>query len=272
MSSAKRAAYAIVGPDRARAVAARLRDRATWLSYRASSEGRRSARSLEALTGAHSGERCVIIGNGPSLNETDLTLLRDEKLFSLNRGYLLFDRLGRASDFLVTVNALVIDQSLDELLALPSLKFLSWPALQHVRERHDVVLLRNRHRPGFYSDPAHSGLWEGATVTYVALQLAFALGFATAILIGVDHRFSSQGQPHTIVTHAHDEDPNHFAPSYFGTGYRWQLPDLQESAVAYRLARDAYAAAGRQVIDATVDGDLHVFSKMDLAHALAETE
>jgi hypothetical protein len=98
----------------------------------------------------------------------------------------------------------------------------------------------------------------------VTLQLAYHMGFSEVILIGVDHSFATKGTPHQLVTSTGD-DPNHFDPSYFGKGFRWQLPDLQTSEIAYRMARDAYASDGRSVIDATVNGRLHVFPKAHFA-------
>jgi hypothetical protein len=61
------------------------------------------------------------------------------------------------------------------------------------------------------------------------------------------------------------EDRNHFSPNYFGKGFRWQLPDLETSEWAYRLADQAYLSAGRQVFDATIGGKLQVFPKVDYA-------
>jgi hypothetical protein len=81
-------------------------------------------------------------------------------------------------------------------------------------------------------------------------------------LIGVDHNFVTQGTPNATVVSAGD-DPNHFSPGYFGKGFRWQLPDLEGSERAYRLARDAYAQAGRRMLDATVGGKLTIFPKVD---------
>ena len=65
----------------------------------------------------------------------------------------------------------------------------------------------------------------------------------------------------TIVSDG--EDPNHFSPGYFGKGFRWQLPDLETSEMAYAMARDAFRSAGREVLDATVGGRLTVFPKID---------
>ena len=108
-------------------------------------------------------------------------------------------------------------------------------------------------------------MFEGFTVTYVSLQLAYFLGFSKAILIGVDHNFTTKGPANTVVT-SQGEDPNHFASNYFGKGFRWQLPDLAGSERAYRMARKAYQADGRQILDATVGGKLDIFPKVDYEH------
>ncbi len=113
-----------------------------------------------------------------------------------------------------------------------------------------------------FSGEATGRLFEGFTVTYVALQLAFYMGFSEAILVGVDHNFTTQGPANATVV-SQGDDPNHFAPGYFGKGFRWQLPDLEGSERAYRLAQAAYTQAGRSVLDATVGGKLQIFPKVD---------
>lgn len=99
-------------------------------------------------------------------------------------------------------------------------------------------------------------------MTYVALQLAFHMGFSQVILIGVDHHYTSTGRPNTTVV-SQGEDRDHFHGDYFGKGFRWQLPDLETSERAYRMARTAYERSGRQVLDATIGGRLNVFPKVD---------
>ena len=91
--------------------------------------------------------------------------------------------------------------------------------------------------------------------------MAFFMGFEEVILIGVDHNFTTQGPANTTIVSSGD-DPNHFAPNYFGKGFRWQLPDLEGSERAYILAREAYARAGRRIMDATIGGKLTVFPKV----------
>jgi hypothetical protein len=264
----RRALTRLVGVERTEALRRRLGDAGSAIAYRISPRGRRSGRALRNLRGAARQRQCVIIGNGPSLNQMDLSVLKGADTFGLNRGYLLTPRIGGPMSYLVSVNEFVIEQSGPEMLAAPGLKFFSWRHRRFVpADREDVIYLRSVHRPAFSKDLVRDGLWEGATVTFVALQLAYHMGYRDVVLIGVDHNFTTAGSPHQLVTST-GADPNHFDPSYFGAGYRWQLPDLETSEIAYRFAKAAFEAAGGEVVDATVSGKLQVFPKAELVEVL----
>jgi hypothetical protein len=228
---------------------------------------RESIARLAALKDAHKGKRAFIIGNGPSLKQTDLSKLKNEFTFGLNRIYLMFAELGFTTSYLVSVNDLVIEQCAAEIAALPMPKFLSWRSSRFFRSLPPssfslpTFLYTTYDNPTFCPN-ATSRLWEGATVTYVALQLAFYMGFEQVILIGVDHNFTTQGKANTTIT-SDGDDPNHFSGQYFGKGFRWQLPDLETSEIGYRMARMAYQQAGRSIVDATVAGKLTIFPKAD---------
>jgi len=227
---------------------------------------RESISRLSALKNIHKGKRAFVIGNGPSLRQTDLTKLRDEFTFGMNRIYLLFPKLGFHTTYFVSVNDLVIEQFKDEILAQPMPKFLAWRSHRHFptglpMTQLPTFLYTSYTGPRFSPD-VRGRVWEGATVTNVALQLAFHMGFQQVILIGVDHNFSSKGDANKTVV-SQGDDPNHFAPNYFGKGAKWQLPDLDTSEIGYTLAREAYRKAGREVNDATVGGKLTIFPKVD---------
>lgn len=223
---------------------------------------RKEARRLAGLEGAYAGERCFIIGNGPSLNKMDLTPLRHEYTFGLNRFYLAFERLGFSTSFLVCVNRLLWEQFADELLQQHPTKFAPWDEHERLGHPPNTYFFRTTRRKVFRTDLPRTGLFEGSTVTFVALQLAYYLGFRVAILIGVDHSFKSQGAAHKVVV-AGDVDQDHFDPGYFAGGVRWQLPDLAGSEQAYAAARAAWEQDGRKILDATVDGKLTIFPKVD---------
>ena len=227
---------------------------------------RESIHRLKAFKNIHKGKRAFIIGNGPSLRQTDLSKLRNEFTFGMNRIYLLFPELGFHTTYFVSINDLVIEQFKDEILAQPMPKFLAWRSHRHFSPQLQITQLPTFIYTSYtgprFSHDVRGRVWEGATVTNVALQLAFHMGFEKAILIGVDHNFTSKGDANKTVV-SQGDDPNHFAPNYFGKGAKWQLPDLDTSEIGYRLARDAYRKAGREVIDATVGGKLTTFPKVD---------
>ena len=100
------------------------------------------------------------------------------------------------------------------------------------------------------------------------MQIAYHFGYARTVLIGVDHSFAFGGKPNEQLTSA-GIDPNHFNSNYFGPGTQWHAPDLALSEVAYQMAKEAFQADGREIIDATEGGALQVFKKMDLEAALS---
>lgn len=224
---------------------------------------RHSARRLDEMKDLHRGERCFILGNGPSLRRTDLTRLRPETTFGTNRIYLAFGGMGFPTTYYVAVNTLVIEQCAEDIRSLDIPKFITWRGRRWLRGDRRTVFLDTDYtgRPTFSRD-VRGRVFEGSTVTYVALQLAFHLGFEEVVLIGIDHNFEQKGPANATVV-AQGDDRDHFDPTYFGRGFRWQLPDLEASEQAYRLAAEAFASAGRQVLDATIGGRLAVFPKVE---------
>lgn len=222
-----------------------------------------SVERLRQLRNRHEGERCFILGNGPSLNETDLGLLQDEVTFGMNRIYLLFPQMGYETSYYVSVNTLVVEQCADEIRQLEMPRFISWRGRKWLAGDPDVIFLDTDYTdPATFSQDASGRLFEGSTVTYVALQLAYHMGFHEVVLVGVDHSFQRKGRPNVTVV-SEGGDPDHFDSDYFGEGFRWQLPDLQASEEAYRMAREAFERAGRRVVDATIGGKLEIFPKVD---------
>ena len=97
------------------------------------------------------------------------------------------------------------------------------------------------------------------------LQLAFFMGFSTVVIVGMDHRYSYMGlpnEPHALQ----GPDPNHFDPSYF-SGHTWDNPDLANSERFYAMARTAFEADNRRILDCTVGGACQVFEKSRLGGA-----
>jgi len=218
---------------------------------------------LEEWRNIYQGQRCFIVGNGPSLRQTDLSKLDGEFTFGMNRIYLAFEEYDFQTSCLVSVNDLVLAQCHEDIAALNLPRFVTWRARKHFSAGTDTLFLDTDYTlPENFNGDATGRLFEGFTVTYICLQLAYFMGFSKAILIGVDHNFVTQGPANATVT-SEGDDPNHFSAKYFGKGFKWQLPDLEGSERAYRMAHEAYKADGRLIVDATVGGKLTVFPKVD---------
>ena len=227
---------------------------------------RESIRRLTGLKDIHKGKRAFIIGNGPSLKQTDLSKLKNEITFGMNRIYLAFPDWGFTTTYLCITNDLVVEQFVDDINALTIPKFIAWRSHRHFSSQLPVTQLptfvyTTYTGPGFSRD-VRGRVWEGATVTNLALQLAYHMGIKKAILIGVDHNFTSKGEANKTVV-SEGDDQNHFLPNYFGKVVKWQLHDLDTSEIWYTFAREAYRQAGREVVDATVGGKLTIFPNVD---------
>jgi hypothetical protein len=229
-----------------------------------------SRRNLTRLCNYFFGEKAVILCNGPSLLSSDLTLLQDVYTIGLNKINLLFERYDFRPSSIVAVNPYVIEQNkafysetriplfLDRKAALSS-------GLHATDTR--TLLFSSSGYPRFSCDPRYA-IDQGSTVTYVAMQLAYFMGFKSVALIGCDHSFITQGTDHQIVTSgAHD--PNHFDPRYFSGGLLWQLPSISESEESYLRAKGFYERDQRVIYNCTVGGKLEIYPRISLGEFLA---
>ena len=216
----------------------------------------------------HRGEDCFIIGNGPSLNKMNLSVLNSFYTFGLNKIYLIFEKHPLNLSYYVTVNQLVIEQSSQEIQNLQCPCFIEHEKSQDViGQRNNIFRLATTGRPYMFQTDITQKICEGNTVTYVALQLAYYMGFKRVFLIGVDHNFKYSGKPNEKQVLG-VEDPNHFDPRYFGN-QEWNLPDLEASELAFHLANFHFKRSDRTVFDATVDGKLQIFEKISFDKALS---
>lgn len=225
-------------------------------------ESWRSRIKLKAFKDKYLGKKAVIICNGPSLLKSDLSLLKDTFTFGLNKINLLFDKSSFCPSCIVAVNPLVIEQNQDFYNQTDIPLFLDSCAINWVKPRDNVALLHSSQQVKFARDCSFS-IYQGATVTFVAMQLAFHMGFKNVALIGCDHYFVSKGLAGKVIESG-DQDRNHFDPNYFAGGVKWQMPNLLESEVSYNLAKEVYCTASRSIVNSTEGGCLEIFPRMKL--------
>lgn len=221
-----------------------------------------SRRKLSKLRNKNLGQKVVILCNGPSLNKVDFKKLEHVSTIALNKFNLKKTEGGFIPDFLVAVNDLVIKQNkvFFECTDIPV--FLSHRAISSVKAKEHITFIHSSGLDAFAEDCSMS-ISDGYTVTYVALQLAFHLGFSKVALVGCDHSYVFSGKPNEKSIMAAD-DPNHFNKDYFGNGLEWHNPDLLESERSYLLAKKTFGEAGRILVNCTDGGDLDIFPRARL--------
>lgn len=240
----------------------RLQEGRQYLRWR-----RKYAKQLEQFKDIHKGQDCFIIGNGPSLNKMDLALLRSYHTFGLNKIYLMFDKVDLNLSYLVSVNKYVIEQSVSPFEQLNCPVFLSYTDAEDVIGNQDNIFwLYALNTWSFYEDIAQP-ICKGFTVTFVAMQIAYYMGFQRVFLIGVDHSFKQAVGKSNTVEVMEGDDPNHFHPDYF-KGKKWELADVYGNEVSYHLANYFYQKDGRQIFNSTVGGKLEVYPRVDYQEAL----
>ncbi len=224
---------------------------------------------ISRFSNLHKGEQCVIVGNGPSLNKMDLSVLDNEYTFGLNKIYLLFARSPFRPTYICSYIKDVVQQAKDDFLKLHDIPiFVSHESLDLIPPHNDHIFHLGPHKRFCFSQNPIEEICCGYTVTYVAMQLAAYMGFSKIILIGVDHNFanfSGKGDKWIKIDTPRD---THFDPSYFSSGQFWQTPNFPMIEAHFSYAKAVFEILGVEVLDATLGGQLQIFPKTNLEEAL----
>ena len=220
-------------------------------------------------------KRCFLIGNGPSLNKTDLEALSNEVTFAVNGFFLKAQDLDWTPTFYVVEDHLVAEDRVEWINDFKGPIKLFPAYLGYMFDKSDDTIFYN-HRPrvsyphGFdFSLEADKITYTGCTVTFSMMQLAAYFGFEEIYLIGVDASYAipedaKEGKDYGVgVLDMKSDDPNHFDPNYFGKGFRWHDPQVEKMVEAYSEARRTLEGTGQTIYNATIGGMLEVFERKD---------
>jgi hypothetical protein len=220
---------------------------------------------------AYKGERAFLIGNGPSLNQLDLTKLKNERTIGVNSIYLNQEKMGFLPNHYVVEDRFVAEDRADEINALTGPQKWFGNYLRYCLKGDDVNWINVRMRydehkdfPFFSTDIARQA-WTGGSVTYICMQLAYFLGVKNLYLIGFDHHYviPADAKVEGLDITSNSDDPNHFHPDYFGKGYRWHDPKVDRMELGYRKAGIFFENDGRKIMNATAGGKLECFDRVD---------
>lgn len=217
---------------------------------------------LQRFHNRHVDQRAVIVCNGPSLNKMDLSFLRGEYSFGLNKIYLGITQFGFYPRFFVAVNSKVIEQGAAAISAMPCVKFIGSAGHRIIKKNALTYHVNTVGVSDRFSQDISFGAHEGYTVTHVALQVAYYMGFKQVVIIGLDHFYEKDGVANERVVRV-GPDVNHFHSEYFADGQEWDNPDLSESERSFAAAKLVFERDGREIVDASLGGRCRIFPKRD---------
>jgi len=215
-------------------------------------------RDVREFKDIHKGERCFVIGTGPSLNSTNFGLLKDEITFGVNTLYVGLDRFKIKPRYWGISDPQIMTGHYTQVSKLDTTIFLAHNAHKiyasnptRYKSHQEPVLLRSY---GKFSIDLTKGVACGMTVVYdIGLQVAYYMGFDVVYLLGVDADYSGP------KSHFYDN------PDKRGKG----IPSAR-SLQSYGAAKVAFEKDGREIINCTVGGKLEVFKRRKLEDVINE--
>lgn len=225
-----------------------------YLFYRANSE------PIKKFKDIHKGERCFIIGTGPSLNKTNLSLIKDEIVFGVNTLYRGLDSFGFSCEYYAVSDIDVWKTHFKSILQLDTTLFLSDATgkeylsnkgLYRKFQKREPIIIRQLGAMWVsrsFSKDLSKGAYNGDTIIIdVCLQAAYYMGFKKAYLLGCDSDYSG--------IHRFDGSTT---DNLVGGGVSGDWSKVFES---YAICKKAYEEDSREIINATVGGKLEIFRR-----------
>jgi hypothetical protein len=222
------------------------------------------------------GQRCFCVGNGPSLKDTPLDLIKNEYSFGLNRIAEIYPSTTWRPTFYVNVTLGIADEdwadsakkaikNTPSFIDVGCLPF-AIEAPDRVIEIPDNVYPVDVTKGGPWRYDITKGLDKTGSSMLAVLQIAVYMGFNPIYLIGCDCKWLP-------FDYEEDKDPNHFIDSYWakmllhGTNPVEVTPALaarfsSDSMGCHWVAKDACDRKGVKVYNATAGGDLEIYPRV----------
>ncbi len=233
-----------------------------------------AARKLHNLKGAYQGQRCFIVGNGPSLTEHDVKRLAGEYTFAMNRIFPMIARTGFSPSFYMAVDEDFIRREHEQIRRLNCpFKFINSSACPRtIPERVYPVFINSDvpvDKAGYIKQTISTRVEEGFSLSYsvacYCIELAIYLGFTEIYLLGIDHNFPkmADSRGRTIRNPSAKE---HYDGGSYADGnvifYRDAVTSCYEAYARYA------AKHGISIVNLTRGGKLEVFPREDFEQIL----
>lgn len=233
-------------------------------------ETTKHGKEILALKDSHKGEKCFVIGNGPSLTAEDLNRLQDSGIptFAMNRVFNIFPQTNWRPMYYISEDILILKDIVKDVDTIPSkIKFipvnLNWYEDIDVKDALYFCMDYNselKESFGLSLDCAHSVRCRG-TVTSTCIQFAIYMGFTEIYLLGIDHNYSKSIDMNGNVVE--DKSVNdYFVDTYDADIKDKVVHDMRLPTMAFCDIEQLSRKMGTfKVFNATRGGKLEVFER-----------
>lgn len=235
-------------------------------------------KKLLEFKGKHTGERCILIGNGPSLTLEDLESAKEKGLvcFASNMIYKCYDKTRWRPDyhFFVDINGMrdifseedmvyYISQNCKCIFTRSDGKLFDYrenPSIDNLYY-FDSIFSKSEQRFDF-SEECEENVYIGYSVTYAMMQLAVYMGFKEIYLLGIDHSYSTEIVDSSGEVKINKKIQDH--SDIMGNPAMWGVTDVYKITKAYEAAKKYADSHGVKIYNATRGGKLEVFERRSL--------
>ncbi len=228
------------------------------------------------LRDKHKGERCFVIGNGPSLTAEDLELLKGEITFAANRIYTLFDRTDWRPTYYFCVDYMLYGTDYRKVNEIDAeLRFVPLERALEAGEVYSQITYYNRGANcikiqdgksfwgGFqFSENAEEIVYGGPTVIYDILQFAVYMGFSQIYLLGIDCRYALEVLEDGSVVHL--AVGKEYFDNDYSKGFLPRPVPIYAFRLAFQTAKEICESRDITIKNATRGGMLETFERISL--------
>lgn len=245
----------------------------------------KTAEVLEPYRGKYKGQRCFIIGNGPSLRAEDLEKIKGEFCIGCNHIYKMFEKTSWRPRIYTGVDENLFRDTFNEVSGLDiELKLCAMLETDKMYPIEGLLPLKLTspgdwiiyQRMPKFSDDITKIVYHATTITYINMQIAAFMGFNEVFLLGVDHQFPQQWRispdvlknpekyiNSTVIPGGYYKVRGVTQTEFYPSNYSGSAYCIEEVERAYKKARMYFEEHGGRIINVTRGGRLEVFERVN---------
>lgn len=235
-------------------------------------------KKLMSLKNTHVGEKCFVIGNGPSLKSEDLDKIKEKGIFSLaSKGiYTIFNQTEWRPDIWGVSDLDYIElkqDAINELTGFPKLVCAQSVIAKGIQIKDAIYypFIQAERQPRFFNIDILNGVHFYGTITGKLINIAAYMGFKEIYLLGCDTTFpikKNEAGKTIIDTNAktHFSDNCYDSSEQENMAYK-NIDDMEKSMEyvlgAYKDIKYYCEKLNIKIFNSTRGGNLEVFERVN---------